>query len=88
MKKRICALPAVTLVLATVLACQSTPAQMSKPPSTSASIPTGLLYDDVYLRHLSGNTGHPERPERLIAIREALDKAGLLQSLYAIHPLA
>lgn len=86
MKKRICALPAVTLVLATVLACQSTPAQMSKPPSTPASLPTGLLYDDVYLRHLSGNTGHPERPERLIAIHEALDKAGLLQSLYAIHP--
>jgi acetoin utilization deacetylase AcuC-like enzyme len=86
MKKRICALPALTLVLATVLACRSTPAQMPKPPSIPASLPTGLLYDDVYLRHLSGNTGHPERPERLIAIHDAFDKAGLLQSLFAIHP--
>jgi acetoin utilization deacetylase AcuC-like enzyme len=48
--------------------------------------PTGLLYDDIYLRHLSGNTGHPERPERLISIRDALQKAGLTQNLYPIHP--
>jgi acetoin utilization deacetylase AcuC-like enzyme len=50
------------------------------------SKPTGLLYDDIYLRHLSGNTGHPERPERLIFIRSALEKAGLTQTLYPIHP--
>jgi len=50
------------------------------------SKPTGLLYDDIYLRHLSGNTGHPERPERLIFIRNALEKAGLTQTLYPIHP--
>jgi acetoin utilization deacetylase AcuC-like enzyme len=50
------------------------------------SQPTGLLYDDIYLRHLSGNSGHPERPERLIFIREALEKAGLMQSLSPIHP--
>src|SRR4029077_10640118 len=50
------------------------------------SKPTGVLYDDIYLRHLSGNTGHPERPERLIFIREALDKAGLMQNLYSIKP--
>ena len=76
----------VTLALGTVLACQSRPTQLSKAPSVALSRPTGLLYDDIYLRHLSGNTGHPERPERLIAIREALDKAGLLRSLYSIHP--
>ena len=35
---------------------------------------TGLLFDDIYLRHLAGNTGHPERPERLIAIRDGLDE--------------
>jgi len=50
------------------------------------SKPTGLLYDDIYLRHLSGNTGHPERPERLIFIRNALEKARLTQNLYPIHP--
>src|SRR4051794_10369443 len=45
---------------------------------------TGLLFDDVYLQHLAGNTGHPERPERLIAIREGLEKAGLLKTLVRI----
>jgi acetoin utilization deacetylase AcuC-like enzyme len=49
---------------------------------------TGLLWDDVYLKHLSGNTGHPERPERLTAIHSALQEAGLLQTLYRIKPRA
>src|SRR6266850_7823162 len=47
---------------------------------------TGLLFDDIYLRHLAGNTGHPERPERLIAIRDGLERAGVLKSLYQIAP--
>jgi acetoin utilization deacetylase AcuC-like enzyme len=47
---------------------------------------TGLLFDDIYLRHLAGNTGHPERPERLIAIRDGLERAGVLKSLYRISP--
>ena len=76
----------VALALGTALACQSGPNQLSTSPSVVPSRPTGLLYDDVYLRHLSGNTGHPERPERLIFIRDALEKAGLTQSLYPIHP--
>jgi len=76
----------ITVALGTILACQSRPTQLSKAPSVALSKPTGLLYDDVYLRHLSGQTGHPERPERLVFIREALDKAGLMQSLYPIHP--
>ena len=45
---------------------------------------TGFVYSDVYLRHLSGNTGHPERPERLLAIRTALDREGLLRTLVPI----
>src|ERR1051326_928760 len=45
---------------------------------------TGLLFDDIYLRHLAGNTGHPERPERLTAIRDGLEKAGLLKTLVRI----
>lgn len=49
---------------------------------------TGLLFDDVYLLHLSGSVGHPEQPERLTAIRNALEKAGLFQTLYRIKPRA
>lgn len=48
----------------------------------------GLLFDDVYLKHLPGRTGHPERPERLSAIRIALIEAGLFQSLDRIKPRA
>jgi len=53
-----------------------------------AAVPsrTGLVLDDVYLLHLSGNIGHPERPERLTAIRNALETAGLIQTLYRIKP--
>jgi acetoin utilization deacetylase AcuC-like enzyme len=47
---------------------------------------TGLLMDDVYLRHLAGVSDHPERPERLIAIRNGLEKAGLTKSFYRIAP--
>ena len=57
-----------------------------KPPVISPKKGTGLLFDEVYLGHLAGNTGHPERPERLIAIRDGLEKAGLLKSLYRIAP--
>jgi acetoin utilization deacetylase AcuC-like enzyme len=49
---------------------------------------TGLLYDDVYLKHLAGNSGHPERPERLTAIRTALVEAELFQALEPIKARA
>ena len=52
----------------------------------AGKLQTGLLWDDVYLRHLSGNTDHPERPERLTAIRDGLEQAGLLSTLYRIEP--
>src|SRR5262245_6728243 len=45
--------------------------------------PTGFLFDDLYLRHLAGDTGHPERPERLTAIRNGLERSGLLRTLVA-----
>jgi len=48
--------------------------------------PTGLVYDDVYLKHLSGNSGHPERPERLTAIWDGLQKAGLTRDVRRIPP--
>ncbi len=40
---------------------------------------TGLGLDDRFLQHLTGY-GHPERPERLMAIRAALEQAGLVAS--------
>ena len=46
---------------------------------------TGLLFDEVYLRHLAG-VSHPERPERLTAIRDGLEKAGLMKNLQRIVP--
>jgi len=46
---------------------------------------TGLLFDDVYLRHLAG-VEHPERPERLTSIREGLERAGLLAGIFRIAP--
>lgn len=41
---------------------------------------TGLVYDDIFLRHQT-TFGHPERPERLVAICEALKSAGLWEKL-------
>jgi acetoin utilization deacetylase AcuC-like enzyme len=76
----------VILALGTILARSLTPTQLPKTQSIPSSKPTGLLYDDVYLKHLAGNSGHPERPERLISIHDAFEKTGLLQSLYPIHP--
>src|SRR4030095_363924 len=46
---------------------------------------TGLLFDDVYLRHLAG-VSHPERPERLTAIRDGLERAGLTKGMMRIMP--
>ena len=48
--------------------------------------PTGLLYDDTYLRHLPGRTGHPECPERLTAIRDRLRGAPWFPTLVSIAP--
>ena len=53
---------------------------------TTLSTQTGFVFDPIYLRHLSGNTGHPERPERLTAIMSALESSGVLKSLYRIAP--
>jgi acetoin utilization deacetylase AcuC-like enzyme len=44
---------------------------------------TGLVYDDLYLQHYP-SLGHPERPERLEALREGLHTAGLLERLTPI----
>src|SRR5215813_3576797 len=62
------------LLLGTLTVAQNQPLQ------------TGLVLDDVYLRHLAGVTDHPERPERLLSIRSGLERSGLLKSLYRITP--
>jgi acetoin utilization deacetylase AcuC-like enzyme len=66
------------LLLGTLAVAQNTPQTQLRP--------TGLLFDDVYLRHLAGVSDHPERPERLTAIRDGLERSGLLKSLYRITP--
>src|SRR6267142_2768257 len=42
---------------------------------------TGFVFDEIYRRHLVGDVGHPERPERLTAVLGGLEKAGLLNAL-------
>jgi len=73
------------LVLAIAMAAgpQSTPQRPARAAAT-AERPTGLLYDDLYLRHLAGDTGHPERPERLTAVLGGLEKAGILSTVVRI----
>jgi len=48
---------------------------------------TGLVYDEVYLRHET-QKGHPERPERLSAIVRRLEKTGLLARMAQLKPVA
>ena len=45
--------------------------------------PTGLVYDDLFLRHLTGED-HPENPRRLTAIMDRLRADGLLDRLHPI----
>ncbi|HWB95047.1 MAG TPA: histone deacetylase [Bryobacteraceae bacterium] len=50
-------------------------------------MPTALLADPLYKRHLTG-PGHPERPARLDAVVEALDRSGLTPQFLRIAPRA
>lgn len=45
---------------------------------------TGLVYREAFLRH-NIRRGHPESPERLVKIREALAAAGLLDVLVPVE---
>jgi acetoin utilization deacetylase AcuC-like enzyme len=77
---------AVLLALAAGASLQTAP-QVARPAaSTISARPTGFLYDDIYLKHLSGNSGHPERPERLTAIWNRLQKAGLINDMHRLAP--
>ena len=52
---------------------------LSHPPPMS----TGLVYHDAFLEHDTGPT-HPERPDRLRAVMDALDKHHLLADLHRL----
>jgi acetoin utilization deacetylase AcuC-like enzyme len=51
--------------------------------SRPAAPPVGLVWDDRCLEHDNG-PGHPERPQRLVAIRDRLERGGTLDRLLAI----
>ncbi len=48
---------------------------------------TGFVYDDKYLKHLTGDH-HPENPERLRAIIDGLSHSGLLEKLIPVQAAA
>ncbi|HKN47648.1 MAG TPA: histone deacetylase, partial [Candidatus Polarisedimenticolia bacterium] len=52
---------------------------------TEAAAPVAFLFHEACLEHSNG-PGHPERPERLKAIRDHLRHTGLLAGLLAITP--
>ena len=69
-----------------IMSAQQRPAQAASAAAEAAPRKTGLVLDDVYLKHLAGNTGHPERPERLTAVRNGLEKSGLTKKLVPVPP--
>ena len=81
-------LKALSIVLLGLATNSSSQQRAQRPATSSTTEPrrTGLLFEDVYRRHLSGDTGHPERPERLTAIWDGLEKAGVLKGLDRIMP--
>jgi len=46
---------------------------------------TGFVYDDIYLEHKT-TPGHPEAPQRLVAIVGRLKAKGLYPELFALSP--
>ena len=77
-------LKAALVLIAAAVISVSAAQQPSGGATAAASRATGFLFDDLYLRHNAGNTGHPERPERLTAVLSGLDKAGLAKDLVRV----
>jgi acetoin utilization deacetylase AcuC-like enzyme len=69
-----------------MLLCILTVVMTVQESSLHTDAQTGILLDDLYMRHLAGVSGHPERPERIAAVREGLERAGLLGKLLRIEP--
>ena len=74
---------AAAFALAAVLAVSAAHAEEGR--GTAAG--TGFVYGDIYLKHRTG-TGHPERPARLVAIRDRLKDSGVLAHVVALKPRA
>ncbi|MHC4172637.1 MAG: SUMF1/EgtB/PvdO family nonheme iron enzyme [Planctomycetota bacterium] len=47
---------------------------------------TGFVYDDIYLKHKT-TEGHPETPQRLVAVIERLRTCGIYSQLCELTPL-
>jgi len=58
---------------------------MTKENSSKKASKTGFVYDDIYLEHKT-TQGHPEAPQRLIAIVERLKAKGLYPQLFKLSP--
>jgi acetoin utilization deacetylase AcuC-like enzyme len=54
------------------------PSMADQPDANPASSRTGLVFDERFKRHDTG-PGHPERPARLDAVRDALMREGLIE---------
>jgi len=44
-------------------------------------LPSGLVYHEAMLEHRDPQSAHPESPERLLAMAQVLERAGLLQRM-------
>lgn len=58
---------------------------MSNNKQARKTAKTGLVYDDIYLKHET-TPGHPETSERLIAITNRLKSSGLYSELLKLSP--
>jgi acetoin utilization deacetylase AcuC-like enzyme len=78
----------VPSVLTSVAALPAQSDKKSMNANSAAKLPpTGLVYDAAYQNHLTG-LGHPERPERCLAVIGALRESGLESRLSKIEPRA
>ncbi|MFZ2147363.1 MAG: SUMF1/EgtB/PvdO family nonheme iron enzyme [Sedimentisphaerales bacterium] len=63
----------------------STGENMTKENPSKKALKTGFVYDDIYLEHKT-TQGHPEAPQRLVAIVERLKTTGLYSQLFKLSP--
>jgi formylglycine-generating enzyme required for sulfatase activity len=66
---------------------KSTEQNTAKENQAGRTLKTGFLYDDIYLEHKT-TEGHPEAPQRLVAIVERLKAKGLYSQLFQLTPAA
>ncbi|MBN1361716.1 MAG: SUMF1/EgtB/PvdO family nonheme iron enzyme [Sedimentisphaerales bacterium] len=70
---------------------RNAPSQAAETEAVAAAKPTpktrtAFVYDDVYLEHET-TPGHPESPQRLVAIVEHLKKSGLYSEVVHLRPV-